>query len=397
METISMFPIHLQFYLATPIENVSMDTIRGLMPDLPVGGEDDLLKHSDAWPEAVVLVKDRRGYEPGERCDFPVEIDFIHFPGRVPGNQSVMLPTKLALLRTLASTFECRTICDASGFFIEEEGSIQAYAWTECFLCQGGRVFGGAVPVYEARDGSRPADSWIPLDDLPEPSLTRTGSLADPDQAIEQVAEWTASRNTEHLRATGHPIPPKQPEVPQTPPTPEEIEAEIAEEFPTEEELDREEEEWTAYTERLEAWEKGGGTTSSKQLIAGGTALPSPDSLDEAALGKKLWEVIHALRDRNTYLHHTDHLSDRELYTWLWEEGLNDTIMDLSGLSDCGFHTSPIGSGDEESTEISLIYYDDAERRAEWKASYPDSTIPAHIDPPHDRDRHLPKRDYRPD
>jgi hypothetical protein len=97
----------------------------------------------------------------------------------------------------------------------------------------------------------------------------------------------------------------------------------------------------------------------------------------------------------HTYLERTDHLSDRELYTWLWEEGLNESTADLSGLDLVGgCHTSPIGGDDEESTLIGLIFYDSAIERAEWKAAFPDAEIPAHRDLPYDRDRHLPTAGY---
>lgn len=271
-----MFPVSLLFYLAATAESVPPRAVRGLFPALAWGGESDLLRHSDEWPASVVLVTDREGYEPEERCDFPVAVEFVHFPGRVAGNDLAMLATKLALLRRLSAAFECRVICDAKGF-AESDGDSQgrAYAWVETFLCQGGRVYGGVVPHYDAREG---------------------------------------------------------------------------------------------------------------------IALPPPDSLDDEALTAKLWEVIHGLARVHTYLHRTDHLDDRELYTWLWEEGLNESTADLAGLDMIGgCHTSPIGGGDDESTEIELTYYDTAAERAEWKASYPDTAIPAHLALPCDRDRFLPE------
>jgi len=390
----SMFPIRLEFHLAAPPGSIREESLHALLPGLSWGSRNDLLKHSDEWPDAVVLIDNQTDEESEVNGDFPVELNFVHFPNRVTGNDAAVLPVKLALLRLLASSFECRVLCDAQGFFVEGEvPTMHPYAWSESFVCQGGRLFGGAVPIYEAINGARPSDGWVPVDDTPEIRLRSDGTLENQFKTIERVAKWIKHREVSHLSKPGHPTYPKQPSKPTRRSTPEEIEAEIAEEFPTDEELDQEEAEWEAYAERLEAWEKGVGTTSSKQLISSGVELPSPDSLDDEQLRHKLWQIIRGLRKKNTYLHNTDHLSDRELYAWLWEEGLNDMVMDLSGLSDCGCHTSPIGSGDEESTRISLIYYDSAEQRADWKAQWPEDEIPEHIDPPHDRDRLLPKRD----
>jgi hypothetical protein len=64
------------------------------------------------------------------------------------------------------------------------------------------------------------------------------------------------------------------------------------------------------------------------RLTRGGLALPPPESLDDMALTAKLWELIGVLAERHVYLYHTDHLSDRELYTELVEEVLWE---DLSG------------------------------------------------------------------
>jgi len=40
-------------------------------------------------------------------------------------------------------------------------------------------------------------------------------------------------------------------------------------------------------------------------------ALPPPDELSDSELSVKLWEVINMLALLGTFLHSTDHLSDR--------------------------------------------------------------------------------------
>ena len=54
-----------------------------------------------------------------------------------------------------------------------------------------------------------------------------------------------------------------------------------------------------------------------------------------------------------------------------------------------------VESDGDEDVQIGLKYYDDEEERFHWHKSFPEDTIPDHEDPPYDRDRHLPKRDYR--
>jgi len=386
-----MNPVSLFFSLATPAGSVEPGDIHGLFPDLEWGVESDLLRHSDEWPSAVVLVTNRERDEPEEQLDFPVDVEFLHYPGRVAGNDLAMLATKLALLRLLSCVYECRVVCDADGF-AEEDSITNCCAGEETFLCQGGRVYGGYAIPFEARDGGRPADGWTPLDDLTETTLRPDGTLHDEVKSLARLLDWIATRDLSHLRDPLFPDLPDLVEGDHFPPrTEEEISETIAE--PLEEEgPEQTEEDWLTYVARMDALEVEGITTSSKRLIREGITLPPPDSLVDEELRAKLWEVIHGLARAHTYLERTDHLSDRELYQWLWEEGLNESVADLIDLDEYGgYHTSPIGSGDEESSRISMIYYDSAAERAEWKAANPDLVIPAHQPPPFERDHLLPK------
>ena len=152
---------------------------------------------------------------------------------------------------------------------------------------------------------------------------------------------------------------------------------------------DLEEEFWHSVV----AYEEGPWTTNFRQLEDAGLSLPSPDSLTDEELAAKLWEVIHELALLHVFIEQTDHLSDRELYSHLWTHSLREeTKPSLASNAAC--HIQILGGCNEEDIQLYLKYYaDDAERR-HWQADFPGDPIPAHEDPPYNRDRFLPKPDY---
>jgi hypothetical protein len=131
-------------------------------------------------------------------------------------------------------------------------------------------------------------------------------------------------------------------------------------------------------------------STQAAELERVGVELPPPETLDDAALSRKLWEVIHALAARSVYLYHTDHLSDRALYEYLWSDGLREQVSVFPPGSGWRTHLDVLGGCGEEDLELTLRYYDTEEQRRDWAEQFPDCVIPPHEDPPYDRDRHLP-------
>jgi hypothetical protein len=138
-------------------------------------------------------------------------------------------------------------------------------------------------------------------------------------------------------------------------------------------------------------YERAPMTSDFEQLQSAGVALPEPSSLSDDALHAKLWEVIEALARRDAYLSSTDHLSDRQLYEHLWSETLHEAEPDLPPGSGWVSHIDILGGCSEEDILLHLKYYADEEDRASWAKEWPDMAIPAHEDPPYDRDSHLPK------
>ena len=116
----------------------------------------------------------------------------------------------------------------------------------------------------------------------------------------------------------------------------------------------------------------------------------SIDSPDER-LRSKLTEIIDKMASLGAYLLHTNHLSDRELYDYLCNDGLREEAVLFPENSSYAYMIDLTGSGSEEDNQIYLKYYADEEHRKQWALDWPDDVIPDHVDPPFDRDRLLPK------
>ena len=103
-----------------------------------------------------------------------------------------------------------------------------------------------------------------------------------------------------------------------------------------------------------------------------------------------MWEVIRGLALLGAYLHNTDHLSDRELYEYLWTDALREPAVLQPTDPDFAYHFDLIGSGSEEDTRLYLKYYADEKERRSWAKEWPEDILPDHEQPPFDRDRQLP-------
>jgi hypothetical protein len=143
------------------------------------------------------------------------------------------------------------------------------------------------------------------------------------------------------------------------------------------------------FERKMVLFEEGPTTTTFQQLIDSGVALPNPDDVVDADVRTKLWEVLHALSRLRVYLHHTDHLSDRELYATLWNEILRDEVP---AIDEIGFNTQVqlLSSGDDAEMTLYLKYFADQSFRDVWANEFPDCSIPDHEDPPYTRDCLLP-------
>ena len=89
-----------------------------------------------------------------------------------------------------------------------------------------------------------------------------------------------------------------------------------------------------------------------EQLEKGGIRVPLPGDLEDGHLHDKLWEVINAMALMGHYLIHTDHLSDRQLYEYLWSDILREPASICPDTSTVSCH---IDAGSRRATGISYM------------------------------------------
>jgi hypothetical protein len=149
------------------------------------------------------------------------------------------------------------------------------------------------------------------------------------------------------------------------------------------------------FQDYIDAFESAEERPLTAVLLESGVSLPSPDELDVVQIKDKLWEIINTLALNGAFLHNTNHLSDRELYTKLWSELLPEPTVLMPENLAFGHHIDMIGSGSEEHKNLYMKYYADEEERRKWLEEWPDDRLPEPEDPPYDRDRLLPQREFR--
>lgn len=127
-----------------------------------------------------------------------------------------------------------------------------------------------------------------------------------------------------------------------------------------------------------------------REILARCGFIPLPPSeLDEQQLPGRLWELLYAAAARRFFFHSTHHLSDREFYTLLWEQWLDEPTADipLEAETNTTLIVSELNANGMTHEEIWLRYYAEETDRLPLT---PDDIIPPHEDLPFDRDRHLP-------
>lgn len=146
------------------------------------------------------------------------------------------------------------------------------------------------------------------------------------------------------------------------------------------------------FLQSMIAYESAPESTHMEELEKSGGTFPAAEEMDDATLHTKLWELINMLAMKRTFLHNTDHLSDRELYMHLWKESLREWTVVMPPSSGWAFHIDTLGSGSDEDIDLMFRFYShDDEDRARWMRDFPDYVMPPKEKPAFDRDRLLPK------
>ena len=126
-------------------------------------------------------------------------------------------------------------------------------------------------------------------------------------------------------------------------------------------------------------------------LTNAGLEVEAPEQLDKDTLRIKLKEIIERMASLGAYVLHTNHLSDRELYEYLYGDALREEVVLFPENPSYAYMIDLTGSGGDEDNQIYLKYYADEEHRRQWAHDWPDDPLPDHEDPPFDRDRFLPQ------
>lgn len=138
-------------------------------------------------------------------------------------------------------------------------------------------------------------------------------------------------------------------------------------------------------------YERGEAITLLKSLTNAGFQVIAPEKIDDGTITLKLWEVIQQMALLGAYLLNTNHLSDRELYEYLYHDALREEAMLFPQNPGYAYVIDLTGSGSAEDMQVFLKHYADEVYRKRWARNWPDDPMPEHEDPPFDRDSRLPQ------
>jgi hypothetical protein len=125
-----------------------------------------------------------------------------------------------------------------------------------------------------------------------------------------------------------------------------------------------------------------------RELLADSGFVPVINPADDD-VATELHRFIEQLAFIGVLLENTDHLSDRELYTFLTDPEHLDTPTPV--LPGTAMHIDVLGGCSDDDDMLFLKYYASDEDRERWKDEFPDEELPPREPRPYDRDSVLPK------
>lgn len=134
--------------------------------------------------------------------------------------------------------------------------------------------------------------------------------------------------------------------------------------------------------------------TLMQWLANAGLEVPAPEELSDERLSAKLREIINRMASLGAYLHNTDHLSDRDLYQYLYHDALREPTVLFPDNPGYVYAIDLLGSGSDEDMQLYMRYFADEEYRQRWSRDFPDFEMPPRETPPFDRDKDLPKSPF---
>lgn len=140
----------------------------------------------------------------------------------------------------------------------------------------------------------------------------------------------------------------------------------------------------------LEASENAPSITCGELLRRAGYEPAPPAEVDAMQLRGRLMELIYALAARRIFFCDTNHLSDSELYAWLYEVCLAKETLDLPPEAGWNWNLEPAGWREEDAAVTYLRFYADEIERRCWAEQFPEDPLPPREVAPYDRDRFLP-------
>jgi hypothetical protein len=143
-----------------------------------------------------------------------------------------------------------------------------------------------------------------------------------------------------------------------------------------------------AFLKSVLAYEIAPKRTLMEAVTESGVIVPAPDDVPDTALSAKLWEVIHGLLALHVSIGNTDHLSDRALYTLLYNETLDVEVVVGMGQT-MTIDMTETGSY-EDGLRTYLTYYASEKERRRYARIFPKMYMPPHCDPPNRRDHLIP-------